>query len=1045
MLLSKSTLIVSFLFLALLITTVFSADIGISEPRFMEPACPWVQDIFSNDRQFIKAEPLHEPAPHRDDREVLYEYGFEDGWNGWTFDGHWELSDEDVHSGEFSAHCPVGELLRDHLTSPVLQIPESGHTYFDFWVHCDAPDWDPDDDGFLDDYFRLQLSVEGGAWQDVLYDYTRNFEWEENWIHYVPGTWWRDDLPEWRMRMDLSQFAGEHLRLWWEFVTDDVMDGFQGTGLWIDDFRLICAQGYENDVGVEWIMVGYPCTITTEIPIKAKTSNFGFRDQDLVRRLLQVDGDRLYPIVPWGAIESESHVISSFLIRSNTLENRGFALTRAFTVLPEDEYPDNDTAYTEAVFYPGNIWMLGYDGRIAVDAVEFDVGEGPAVRFTPAADRVDGRFNLEAVEVTWANDFRVGRAVTRLTVYSDEGGVPHDELISADITVSPADLFPGVHYIDLSGYDELRNLDADFWVAFTIDRQDNLPRVMGRNISDADRYLGEGHFFSIAGVRVDEIETDLLIHAILTNDRLEQCNLEVKQEMDFGLTRPGMPVSRSMIVFGAGADPVTIRGVEVDSDAFRVEASDGREYAELRAGETKEYAVQFVPANYNEYEATLEFDCDDNSPPVVALTGNCRRIPEIDLFPDVLDFGYVMVGEVEEQLFTISNIGQSSLFIRDISCSSRSFQFGEIDEIVVEPDQDHEMFVSFRGEDAGDHSATMYIYSNDPLNRVMAVELSATAVSVPRPIHDIELIEDFDRFAVADLDTVFPPPVGNDYVFNIACDNDNLTAESDDDHRLWLVSRANWTGSAEISISASDDEELRDNHRRHPRRIERTDLSPDRDETWDHSFDVLVTPVNDLPTLFNLLTPEDNYRMSEGENLRFAWQRSIDQVEDSLMAYYLALVFPGDTMFFGTIDLELEMSREAMLYRSDEPLDIEWMVYACDGIDSIPSSQVFRLHVPPLDVKGDDRAVIYSYSLEAPYPNPFNSSIEVSFSVPVKGEVALYIFDLAGREAAVLVSGTIEAGRHRIAWDASGFPAGMYFVRMNADGYREVRKMILTK
>jgi hypothetical protein len=59
--------------------------------------------------------------------------------------------------------------------------------------------------------------------------------------------------------------------------------------------------------------------------------------------------------------------------------------------------------------------------------------------------------------------------------------------------------------------------------------------------------------------------------------------------------------------------------------------------------------------------------------------------------------------------------------------------------------------------------------------------------------------------------------------------------------------------------------------------------------------------------------------------------------------------------------------------------------------------------------------------------------------------VRLLVYDGLGREVAVLVDGTVEAGRHTALWDATGMPSGMYVYRLEAGSYQEQRSMILLK
>ena len=77
------------------------------------------------------------------------------------------------------------------------------------------------------------------------------------------------------------------------------------------------------------------------------------------------------------------------------------------------------------------------------------------------------------------------------------------------------------------------------------------------------------------------------------------------------------------------------------------------------------------------------------------------------------------------------------------------------------------------------------------------------------------------------------------------------------------------------------------------------------------------------------------------------------------------------------------------------------------------------------------------------FPNPFNSSTVIQFSIPSHSIVDLRIIDLLGREIAVLVSQSLPAGHHSIRWDASSMSSGTYFYRLRSNGHIITRKLLL--
>jgi len=90
------------------------------------------------------------------------------------------------------------------------------------------------------------------------------------------------------------------------------------------------------------------------------------------------------------------------------------------------------------------------------------------------------------------------------------------------------------------------------------------------------------------------------------------------------------------------------------------------------------------------------------------------------------------------------------------------------------------------------------------------------------------------------------------------------------------------------------------------------------------------------------------------------------------------------------------------------------------------------------------------YSLSDTYPNPFNPTTTLSFSVPTEGVVSLNIYDMRGRLVSTLVDGNLEQGYHSITWngmDSNGHAvsSGMYIYSLNGEGVSITKKMVLMK
>ena len=86
-----------------------------------------------------------------------------------------------------------------------------------------------------------------------------------------------------------------------------------------------------------------------------------------------------------------------------------------------------------------------------------------------------------------------------------------------------------------------------------------------------------------------------------------------------------------------------------------------------------------------------------------------------------------------------------------------------------------------------------------------------------------------------------------------------------------------------------------------------------------------------------------------------------------------------------------------------------------------------------------------SYGLLNAYPNPFNPSTNIQYDLPEETHVRLAVFDLLGREVALLVDGQRSAGRYNISFDASGLKSGMYLYRLETPAFRQTKRFILLK
>ena len=93
----------------------------------------------------------------------------------------------------------------------------------------------------------------------------------------------------------------------------------------------------------------------------------------------------------------------------------------------------------------------------------------------------------------------------------------------------------------------------------------------------------------------------------------------------------------------------------------------------------------------------------------------------------------------------------------------------------------------------------------------------------------------------------------------------------------------------------------------------------------------------------------------------------------------------------------------------------------------------------------DESLLPTNYSLEQNFPNPFNPSTKIKYSIPKSSQVTLKIFNTLGEEMETLVNEEKPVGTYEVNWNAANLPSGVYFYSLQAGDFVQTRKMILLK
>lgn len=133
-------------------------------------------------------------------------------------------------------------------------------------------------------------------------------------------------------------------------------------------------------------------------------------------------------------------------------------------------------------------------------------------------------------------------------------------------------------------------------------------------------------------------------------------------------------------------------------------------------------------------------------------------------------------------------------------------------------------------------------------------------------------------------------------------------------------------------------------------------------------------------------------------------------------------------------------STETQFYSfSDNPVAVGKYFYRLKQIDFSGSYEYSS------EVEAIIREVLNEFILNQNFPNPFNPSTKIRFSIPQNGFTRLKVFDVLGNEVSSIIEGELSAGNYELQFDASGLSSGTYFYSLTSGEFTKTMKMILSK
>jgi hypothetical protein len=209
---------------------------------------------------------------------------------------------------------------------------------------------------------------------------------------------------------------------------------------------------------------------------------------------------------------------------------------------------------------------------------------------------------------------------------------------------------------------------------------------------------------------------------------------------------------------------------------------------------------------------------------------------------------------------------------------------------------------------------------------------------------------------------------------------------------------------------------------------------------WQHPFSKFIATISlDLYSIgFDL--PRDS--LSQTKTLKITSSSSTPLIIDSVytMTKWFTVASVHDTVAEGdTVSLLISFSRNTA--RNTSYFDTLYIV----------SNSIYSLTKVPLmltnitSVSQNSSSIPNSYGISQNYPNPFNPTTVVNYQLPINSFVTLKVYDMLGREVAILLNERKSAGYYSVTFNAVHLPSGVYFYRLQAGPYTQTKKIVLLK
>lgn len=253
-------------------------------------------------------------------------------------------------------------------------------------------------------------------------------------------------------------------------------------------------------------------------------------------------------------------------------------------------------------------------------------------------------------------------------------------------------------------------------------------------------------------------------------------------------------------------------------------------------------------------------------------------------------------------------------------------------------------------------------------------------------------------------------------IFTISNNDNFIFVEKNSDTTFTIIPEENYNGASSLSV-----------------------VIKDKSDSASTTVEIEIKPVNDLPVIKNLI-PVFAFSNGKTSILNLKGIASDIETPDSLLIY--SFVCEPDSLL---MNYDLKTGKLTLNAKGKFTGEVDLIVRVEDEDGAQTEGKVIIKVLPSQLTEINENELPSDLALYQNFPNPFNPSTTISYSIPEQSYVSLVVYDLIGNKVAELVEQQKQAGKYEIKFDAGNLTSGIYFYTLRAGKFSQTKKLILLK